>query len=267
MVAGMAWRAEAAVNEVDIGINPTYEQTGATTVVSTGGFFAARAFLDSASDFDGGTLTWPGAMSPRSLTPQPGPVLGYGFGDSSLSDLNAQFPFGTYTFEAANSMTSATQTDFIDYTVAADSLSTPALTAASFTALQGLNAASGFSFDFNAFDQNPDASVGFVFLNVSDSMGNSVFSQGFLNPSTTSIFMPANTLSVGQTYTYDLLFDERITGNDGTVGSTIFFDTHTDGVFSTAVPEPETWTMLILGFAGLGLALRTRPAQQLPVRL
>jgi len=54
------------------------------------------------------------------------------------------------------------------------------------------------------------------------------------------------------------LFDERITGNDGAVPTTMFFDTHADRTFSTAVLEPATWSMLILGFAGLGLGLRRR---------
>jgi hypothetical protein len=261
VVSGAAMRAEAAVNAVDIGINPTYEQTGSSTVTATGGFFAARAFLDSASDFDGGTLSWPGAASPQALTPQPGPILAYSVNNPSLSDLNAQFPMGTYTFDATNSVTSASQTDFIDYTVAADPLSIPQLTAAAYDGLQGLKAGSGFTFDFNSFDQNPDANLAYVFLSVSDSSGNVVFNQGFLDPSTTSVFMPGGTLSAGQQYTFDLVFDSRITGDDGTVGSTTFFDTHTDGVFTTAVPEPATWAMFILGFAGLGQALRRRSAK------
>jgi hypothetical protein len=261
--AGTAWRAEAAINEIDIGINPTFEQTGPTTITSTGGFFAARAFLDSSSDFDGGTLTWPGAMSPQSLTSQPDPVfplLGYSVGDASFSDLNAQFPFGTYTLTATNSADMTSQTESLDYTTAADSLSTPALDAASFNGLQGLKASSGFTFNFNMFDQNPNPdATGLVFLSVSDSSGNAVFSTDGLDPSTTSVFMAGNTLKVGQDYTFDLLFDERISGINGDgVGTTIFFDSHTDGAFSTAVPEPATWSMMILGFGSLGLALRRR---------
>jgi hypothetical protein len=260
-VLGAAGGASAAVNEIDIGLNPTFQQTGATTVVSTGAFFSARAFLDSASDFDGGTLTFPGAGSPVTLTP--GPDLTVAFGDSAttLAGLNAAYPFGTYAFHLTNSVTSASQDASLDYTVAADALSPPALTAGSFNQLQGLNAASDFTFDFNAFDPSPNADTNFLFLNVSDADGNTVFSA---NPASlaTSIFMAGGTLAAGQTYTFDLLFDSRIVGMDGDVGTEIFFDSHTGGAFTTAggVPEPATWAMLIFGFAGVGAALRRRSA-------
>ena len=58
VTAGSA--AHAQLMEADIGVNPTFEQTDATTVNSTGGFFSARAFVTNESDFDGGTLTYAG---------------------------------------------------------------------------------------------------------------------------------------------------------------------------------------------------------------
>ena len=259
-VVGSAGGAQAGLTGVDIGINPTYAQTGPNTVTTTGGFFAARAFLASASDFDTGTVTYPGSGSPVTLTPQPGPILGYGVGYSDLGALNAAFPFGTYTFDVANSVTMDSATASIDYTVAADSLSIPQLSAASYNGLQGLNPAAGFTFDFNSFLQNPNANQAFVFLGVTDNAtGNSVFGQGFLDPSTTSIFMPGGTLASGHSYTFDLLFDERINGSDGVTPNVIFFDTHTDGTFSTAaIPEPGAWAMLLFGFGGLGALLRRK---------
>ena len=265
--AGTAWRAEAAITEIDIGINPTFTQTGPTSVMATGGFFSARAFLDSSSDFKGGTLTWPGAMSPQPLALQPDPVfplLGYSVGDLSLADLNTQFPFGTYTFTAPFSGGAPSQTESLDYTASADAGSIPILDTSTFTGLQGLKASSGFEFDFNTFEpgSNPDA-TGLVFLNVLDSSDNTVFSTNGLDPSTTtSIFMPGDTLAAGQDYTFDLIFDNRISGtNSDGLATTLFFDSHTDGAFSTAVPEPATWTMMILGFGGLGLTLRRRAAK------
>ncbi len=44
----------AQVTEADVGINPTFVQTGPNTVTSTGGFFSARAFITNQSDFSGG---------------------------------------------------------------------------------------------------------------------------------------------------------------------------------------------------------------------
>jgi hypothetical protein len=249
--------ANAAVNEIDIGLNPTFEQTSGTTVVSTGGFFSARAFLDSVSDFDGGTLTYPGAGSPVALTPGEDNTLAFGDSAATMAALNAAYPFGTYSFHLTNSSTSATQDASLDYTQTADALSTPALTAASFNALQGLNAGSGFTFDFNGFVQNPAASESFLFLNVTDGAGDTVFSA---NPdvSATSVFMPGGVLAAGQTYDFDLIYDSRIVGSDGNVGTEVFFDSHTGGAFSTAaaVPEPAAWALMLLGFGGLGAALR-----------
>jgi hypothetical protein len=261
-IMGAAGGASAAVNEIDIGVNPTFQQTGATTVLTTGGFFSARAFLDSAGDFDGGTVTYPGAGSPLVLTPASGATLAFGDSAANFADLNAAYPFGTYSFNVTNSATSASQSASLDYTLAADALSVPALTATSFHQLQGLNAGSGFTFDFNAFAQNPKANLSFLFLNVTDASGNTLFSKS-PDPSTTSIFMPGGTLAAGQAYNFDLIFDSRITGADGNVATTIFFDSHTSGAFSTAaaVPEPATWAMMIFGLAGVGAALRRRPAQ------
>jgi hypothetical protein len=259
-ILGAACGADAAVNEIDIGLNPTFDQTGATTVVSTGGFFSARAFLDSASDFDSGTVTFPGAGSPITLTPADGATLAFGDSRASIADLNAAYPFGTYAFNVTNSVTSASQSASLDYTIAADALSVPTLTAASFNQLQDLNAGSGFNFAFNMFAQNPDANLAFLFLTVTDTGGNTVFSAGS-DPTTTSFFMPGGTLAPGQTYNFDLLFDSRITGSDGDVATTIFFDSHTLGSFTTAVagvPEPSAWVMMILGVASLGIALRRR---------
>jgi hypothetical protein len=46
---------------------------------------------------------------------------------------------------------------------------------------------------------------------------------------------------------------------------TQFYDTHTDGSFSTAagaVPEPSTWAMMLIGFGGLGFAASLRGRKQ-----
>lgn len=254
--------AQAGITEVDIGINPTFEQTGPSTITSTGGFFSARAFVQSASDFDGGVISGPGPVLPQPLTAQPGPTLAYSVGVPTTGALNSDFPVGTYTFDLTNSITLDHQTASIDYSAAADSLSTPGLTASSFTALQGLNAAAGFTFDLDPFVTNPLANFGLLFFDISDSGGNTVFSADGLDPSTTSIFMAGGTLIAGQSYTFDINFDERIQGTDGATPTEIFFDTHTDGGFTAAaggVPEPASWALMIAGFGGIGLALRRRP--------
>ena len=84
---------------------------------------------------------------------------------------------------------------------------------------------------------------------------------------TTSITIPGGTLLAGGSYTFDLLFDNRIGGSDYINGYPVtqFYDTHTSGMFSTAagaVPEPSTWAMMLIGFGGLGLAVSRRGRKQ-----
>lgn len=248
--------AQAAVTEIDIGINPTYEQTGPTTIVSTGGFFSARADLASASDFDGGSLTYPGPGSPATLTPASGPILTYAPPSyATLSALNTAFPTGTYTFEATNSSTAATQVNSLDYLVSADS-NMPMLTAASYQSLDTLSA--GGTISFNTMVENPNANYAEIFLSIYDSSSNSVYSTSTFDLSADAFTIPAGLLASGQSYTLDLLFDDRITGFDGSVPTTIFFDTHTGVSFSTAVPEPSTWALALGGLAAAGAMIRRR---------
>jgi PEP-CTERM motif len=261
---GLSSAALAQVTEVDIGINPTYTQTGPSTVTSTGGFFSARAFLTSASDFDGGTLSLPGSGPPQPLTPSSGPILVYSATDADLAALNAAFPPGAYTFSLTNSMTSASETDTVDYSVAADS-NVPQFTAPTFAALQGAKAGQSIAVDLvSALQESPNANSAFEFLTLSDTSTGSTtsFSVSSVSPSTTSFVIPGSALAAGQDYLLDINFDDRITGTDANgVPTTVFFDTHTDVSFSTAaVPEPAAWTLLLSGFGAAGVALRRRKA-------
>ena len=95
-----------------------------------------------------------------------------------------------------------------------------------------------------------------------------VFTSGALATDATSVTIGGGLLSAGQNYTFDLLFDDRITGVDPNSGVFVsqFYDTHTDGTFSTAagaVPETSTWAMMLVGFGGLGLAVTRRGRKQL----
>ena len=179
--------------------------------------------------------------------------------------MQSDFPNGNYTFDL---MSKNIDTEFtINYAGNAYS-NTPQLTAASFSALQGLNAADSLTLDFNTMDVSGNATPGanFIFFSISNASNMTVFDSGALATTATSVTIPGGTLSAGQTYTFDLLFDDRITAVTDPVGEEIsttqFYDTHTGGSFSTAgaVPEPSTWAMLFMGFVGLGVMMRRRTA-------
>jgi PEP-CTERM motif len=142
---------------------------------------------------------------------------------------------------------------------------TPELTAVSFSALQGLNAADSITLDFNAMDVSPNATPGAnnIFFSIVNSSNSTVFNEA-LSTTDTSVTIPGGVLSAGQSYSFDLLFDDRIVDSSGEFLKTQFYDTHTDGSFSTAgaVPEPSTWAMLLMGFVGLGFAASLRGRKQ-----
>jgi hypothetical protein len=109
-------------------------------------------------------------------------------------------------------------------------------------------------------DVSPNATPGAnaIFFSITNSSDSTV-SNETLSTTDTSVTIPGGTLLAGQSYSFDLLFDNRIVTQDAALNIplTQFYDTHTDGSFSTAagaVPEPLTWAMMLIGFGGLGFA-------------
>jgi len=98
LVAG-AGAAQAQLVKADVGIDPTFQQTDPTTVTATGGFFSAGAFVNSASDFSGGTLTYRGSGSPQPLSFVPGDIAWeFQTPGAPLPELKNSFRLGDYTF-------------------------------------------------------------------------------------------------------------------------------------------------------------------------
>ena len=100
-----------------------------------------------------------------------------------------------------------------------------------------------------------------IIFSITNSSNMTVFSTPALPTDATSVTIPGGILAAGQTYSFDLLFDDRIVVDN----TEQFYDTHTGGAFFTAggaVPEPSTWAMMLIGFGGLGLAVARRGRKQ-----
>lgn len=249
--------APAAIVTVDISRDIQYAQTGPNTVTQSGYFFSARTFGDGgAGDPTAGTLTYPGPGSPAALNPIPGNPTVLIYQSTLLPDqstLDADYPTGTYTFD-----TDGTPTP-IDVEYAADYYpdNVPALTAASYTGAQGLNAAAAYLFAFNQLDPNddPTANEANPYFVVRDALGAVVFDSGALPTAATSYLLAANTLQANTAYQFEVIFSSRVVTFDGNTGVFLVqeFNTRTNGRFFTAAPAavPEPAGLTLLGAAGL----------------
>jgi hypothetical protein len=192
------------------------------------------------NDYTSVTMTYGGPGSPFSL-PQVSPT-DFGFqtpGLPSQATMDADFPMGTYTYTTNNGDTTT-----LSYT--ADYYSNqPYFTGTTYSALQGMSTTSPFTFTFNALNPGtlPAGSTSNTFLSVFNLTTNTTdFSQLFLDPTTTSVLMPANTLTLGDSYEVQLDFDSRVfqTTPNAAFQGFIGYDLRDDIFFTTAVPEPGT---------------------------
>jgi hypothetical protein len=132
-----------------------------------------------------------------------------------LAILNAQFPFGTYTINATNSVTMASESASISYTQDTYTADIPTLTATTFNGLNGLNPSNPFKVSFNSFTPDAAASVAFTFFSIAKvGTGTTVVNDGFMSPATTSVLLGANTLAPNTQYSFELDFSDRNQGAD-----------------------------------------------------
>jgi hypothetical protein len=99
-VAGLAAGAavaQAQLTSADVVVNPTFVQSGPSTVAPAGGFFSARAFFTNPNDFEAGQLFYGGPGSPADLTLGFSPPSLTSAGSNSfLSAPLSDFPSGLY---------------------------------------------------------------------------------------------------------------------------------------------------------------------------
>jgi hypothetical protein len=251
----LSGQANAQLVSVGIFKNLTNEQTGPVTVAPTGAFFNAGAQFSPAGEYDQASVSYPGPGSPESLPLTTPTTFGNGPSFPNQAAMDAAYPFGTYNFNVSSTSGPQAQAASVNYTEDAYTSDIPQLTAASFNALLGLNTGlSSLTLSFNSFTPNSLATDAFTFFTIFRS------SQGcaFLSPSSTSCTISPQALTPGTTYTWELDFSDRIeTSTNFAYFTYTDFDVRTDGTFTTAasaVPEPSTWALMMVGFAAIGFA-------------
>ena len=246
----------AQVTSVPIFETAYTQQTGPTTVTSTGFAFDARIFETNPGDVGTATLTYPGPGSPGTYSAATGtpPVLDFNSGLlATQAALNTAFPLGTYTTRYTGG-TVGTGTVTTAFTQTAFAGSTPTFT--NFSGFQNLNAAQSFTASFNSFVTGSVANESDIFFNIYNATTNAnVFGDEFQPSNLTSFSVPANTLMPGTAYYAQLDFSNRINStNANGIGNDLGFDRTTTLNFTTAAPVPEASTTVSLGLLlALGL--------------
>jgi hypothetical protein len=150
--------------------------------------------------------------------------------------MDTAYRFGTYTAHALNTVTLASNSDTISYSQDAYPSTQAVVSSATFTGLQGMNAAAPFTINYNGFKPGAGTTPGqsFEFIDIFNSAQVDVFSQSFLPNTQTSVTIPAGTLMPGMAYTLSVDYSDRIQGTS-TTGTFTLFDYNTAVHFTTAV--------------------------------
>ncbi len=257
--------AQASVTFYDIFKNDSYSQTSNAQPSLANGFFAtATLSYSTAGDVVNASVVNGGTTSPLILTSSPGNNFNYAATFASQAAMDAAFPLGNpYTFQISGG-TLGTQSASLNTPATALNSVIPFLTGSSYTQLQGLNPATPDTIGINGFAPVTGTTESFAFFTITRQSDNAiVFQQGFLSPSTTSVFVAANTLAPGTAYNIDLDYSSRITTPNagfGTGTSLIGFEQRTEIGFTTgsAAPEPSSVALSGLGLASAVLVFRRR---------
>jgi hypothetical protein len=266
MLCAAAPYAQASdIASVDIFKNIAYIQTSGAAPTTPSSYFADVELTSvGPNDYSSVMVSYPGPGSPTSLPMASPNFFSYGPGFATQAAMNAAIPFGTYNY-----LTNTGDTAALSYTQDSFAAAIPALTSSSFNALNGLNPNTALSIGFNSFTPAANATVGYTFFSIRDSTG-TVFSDGFLSGSATSLMLPGGTLAANSTYTYELDFSDRINGSDPGSGVPTFLgsDVRTDGTFTTGsagaiTTTPEPGTLMLMGSGMLAMlgAIRRKLAR------
>ena len=252
----VATPARAAIEQAISSHNIAYSQTSGG--VSFAGAFFGAGILKSAGDATTvGSVSYPGGT--QALTPTSATDLAFQTGFlPSQAALDTVFPTGQYIYTLGagpGAQTFSTMIPSTIYPAAAPEL-------ANFVALAMLDPHQAFTVSLTS-GFAPQGTESFTFFSIFDNTANQfAYSAGFLDPTTTSFQLGADTLIAGHSYRAEAIYDNRFSvfGANGDPASFHLFDSRTfaDFTLAAAVPEPSTWAMMILGAGGIGCSLRRR---------
>lgn len=258
LIAGTAY-ADISLDTY-LNVNSFYEQTSSVAPVTPAAFTFS---VNAAEPLPPGNLpvtwTYPGPGSPQALTNDPnnGRNTFTSPQFSSLSALQAAYPFGNYTFTATSGSTIAGQATS-QYNANYFPASVPALTAASYNALQGLVPNQAITVTFNNLLLNPGAQYSYtptLYISSPGSYG------GLTLSGANSVYIPAGTLAANTAYNFELVFTDFNWGGNFTPSNPFYeqeFSDVDEGSFYTVSPSPEPAYLapLAVGMLALGLTLR-----------
>jgi hypothetical protein len=258
--------AQASVTFYDVFTNNEYSQSSNAQPSTAAAFFAtATLSYTTAGDVVNAQVVNGGSTSPLTLTSGPGNNFNYAASFPTQAAMNAAFPLGNpYTFQISGGNL-GTQSSALNMPGTALFSAIPFLTGSSYSQLQSLNPALPDTIGINGFTPLAGTTDSSAFFTITRQSDNAVvFQQSFLSPSTTSIFVAANTLAAGSAYNIDLDYSSRITTTNagfGNASSIIGFEQRTEIGFTTAaasvVPEPSSLALALLG-VGVALVFQRR---------
>lgn len=263
VLCSLGMTAHAQVTGVPLFFTNSYQQTGPGTPTYNGSSFDARIFETNPGDVVTAALTYPGPGSPGTFTQASysTTILEYGLNEPTMTALQTAFPFGTYTVNSSGGTVGPGSVN-VNYMQNAFASNVPELTPLSYSSLQGLDSSQSFTFNFNADAPDPASNDNFVFVDIYDATtGALAFGDNFQPSTTTSEFLPANTLAPNTSYNLQMIFSNRINSNSNSIETDLGFDQATISGFTTA-PVPETTSLvslgllLVMGAGGLALTVR-----------
>jgi hypothetical protein len=262
-------QARADITQVDMFRNNEYIQAGNGNTVSYAGAFFSADLFSTANAFTSASMTYPGPGSPVGLPAVNSTTFQYQTGFfATQAAMDAAFPMGAYSFAALGTPSGSTS---FSYSSDAYPQSQPFLAGNTYSNLQGMNAAAAFTFQFSPFTTGVLADASYVDFTIFDQTTNTfAYINNFLAPTTTSLLLPANTLTPGDQYTAELIFDNRnfVASPGADSQASIGFELRDEANFTAAprsasTPEPQAITLLGLGIGGLLGYARLRRGRRL----